>query len=293
VANWIPEWLRRVCQNRDRFDSAAFLMGDDLGQPTEGILFLYGLQNPVETMFLPLRRVSAPPPGVQGAQTWQQAALLCQDRWLWEFEYTLGNYVKGEQLPFEGDGEDIWVLFNVLLVGKQRAVCDGPALAWDRVARTLPEKQQPEGQGEQAPKKKKKQVQEELARHPWLAGFLAAEQASKRPRGSESSSFGAPAAAAASSSALEEEPLVPEAALPLVAEGGLSDEALAQAYDALLLKRAEWSEEGASFGGNDFYTQLRGDASRRRRLAWPTTASWAPRAKASQRAGPRSTAWAR
>ena len=128
-----PRWLRTVVQNRDVFIGTALVVPDENQLPNLAYMMLFGLQNPAEAMFLPMRRVE----NVQPADPEELRTMLDRslthpvDTWQHVFEYDLDAYASGHDLDFDDEGDD---LFSCRTFGWSGTSARSATRGWSRSA---------------------------------------------------------------------------------------------------------------------------------------------------------------
>lgn len=257
----MPDWAKVVCNHREAFHGCALLAASEDYTHTKAYLVMYALKSPMTAMFLTLDFVNAKVPVIAGVP-FEELQFKVASYYVHNYTYAQGAYIAAQGLPFEGAGDEIFVLDDLTFMGDTWLCTNAPFVPFKVFTAHLPAPSKAKAEGDRKPAQRSSISSELLVQFPWLADYLP------QARGKASS-------ASASTSPGQHEQVASakgDHAFARAAEAepgeATTEEAVDSAWAALEQRRQEWANAPSEVGDH-FSVQLRGGPLATQRKAMP------------------------
>jgi hypothetical protein len=132
LAHVLPEWLKRVCHNREHMEDV--VLTTSLEEGSKGAFFLFASKKPFGAAFLSVVVASATMPCMEELQPPQNSGVPWHT---YRFEPEMGSYIFEDELPFD-DPAQVMVLQDVTFEGSGSLVSCMPPVALPKFVASLP-----------------------------------------------------------------------------------------------------------------------------------------------------------
>jgi hypothetical protein len=250
----IPEWAKVVCNHRDAFHGCVLLAASE-DAPAKAYLVMYALKSPLTAMFLTLAPVAAKVRAIAGVPL-EELQFKVASYYVHNFTYSQGAYAAAQELPFESDGADIFVLEDLSFMGGTWLCTNAPLVPFNVFTAHLPAPSKAKAEGSRKPAQRFSISKELLEQYPWLAEYLP----QARGKASAASASNALAEQQQAASALGGDAFLSRPECKAEPGEAFTEESVDRAWAVLEEKRLEWANASTEIGDN-FSVQLRGGGS--------------------------------